>query len=338
MHSMHYQRWNPPQSPVRIEFPPQLLAHVARQAGSETRGSLYGLLMGGEIRVLAARPENGSGLRGRTKDGGLAGLERIGIFVRRARGEVFLTESDLECFEGQRAAVALVLAGNRAGFFVRQADGSIQAVRSHEEFTVGPMESLSARDDHVANNAAPAAAVVDAAVVTSSAGAHFRAAGAGDRAPRRWRGAATLFVAIPLAALAYFRPLASPPIQLQLRHSGEAVAISWNPRATARGGQLEVLDGSNRSAKFDVPPGQSSVSYAPRGNILQVRMTVETALGQPLQESAFLAVEPVSPSPRRSVAPIEPLEAEVSELRQSLESGRERISDLQARIAKLTGR
>ena len=51
-------------------------------------------------------------------------------------GEVFLTEKDLEFAEWNGADVALVLAAEQGGFFVREADGSILAIRSHQEFAV----------------------------------------------------------------------------------------------------------------------------------------------------------------------------------------------------------
>jgi len=65
-----------------------------------------------------------------------AGLEPIGIYVLRVRGEVFLTERNLELFERTGALIALVVAGGRAGFFVRDFEGALQSIRSYEEFDV----------------------------------------------------------------------------------------------------------------------------------------------------------------------------------------------------------
>ena len=59
-----------------------------------------------------------------------------GHFICRARGEVFLTDDDLANLERHHGVLALVIAGGRAGFFVREPDGSVQAIRSHEEFRV----------------------------------------------------------------------------------------------------------------------------------------------------------------------------------------------------------
>ncbi|HXP83335.1 MAG TPA: hypothetical protein VN841_01365 [Bryobacteraceae bacterium] len=359
MQSLHYQRWNPPNSPVRIEFPHQLVGEIARDSRGETRGSLYGLLLGGEIRVLAARTEGDAApARARKRDEQLVGLEKIGTFVRRARGEVFLAEPDLERFEGQRAAVALVIAGDRAGFFVRQADGSIQSIRSHEEF------SLTAADGApVTPQAAPARQATGAPANIAHPGpsAPSRSApkpGAAQpatAAPRSeskaltWPRAATLCLAIPLAGLFYFRPPSPPPIELRLKPAGDTVAISWNPAAAARGGGLEIRDGA-AGAKLDLRPGQSSLSYAPHGGRLEVRLTADSGDGPAQLDSAVLTLdEPRQPvAPRQSAAPspdsselrfeIAALEAQASELRESLGQGGERMARAQKIVDKLTHR
>jgi hypothetical protein len=63
-------------------------------------------------------------------------LEQVGAFAARSRGDVFLTDQDLEFAERSGAEFTLVLAGGRAGFFVPEKDGSILAIRSHHEFAV----------------------------------------------------------------------------------------------------------------------------------------------------------------------------------------------------------
>jgi hypothetical protein len=125
MRSRADRRWCPPQSPVCVEFSSELLVELRTgEEAIETTGDLFGLRKDSEISVLAIRPEPADA------------PEKVGIFVSRARGEVFLTESNLGFFQKENAVVALVVAGERAGFFVRELDGSIQSVRSHEEFPV----------------------------------------------------------------------------------------------------------------------------------------------------------------------------------------------------------
>ena len=146
MVTIHYRRWCPPQSPLRIEFPPELL-HEIRLGGdaqpprrlplrwiprlnrvvNQSSGLLFGVRHEDEVRVLTTR----------TSDG----LLPLGTFVCRARGEVFLTDDDLANFEKHQGLLALVVAGGQAGFFVREPDGSVQAIRSHEEFKVADAAS-----------------------------------------------------------------------------------------------------------------------------------------------------------------------------------------------------
>ena len=123
MRTIEYQRWSPPASRLRVEFPAELLLELG---WAETSGILYGSRKGAAVRItsLRMRPEEEQ--------------EKVGVFVSRIRGEVFLTEADLESFKESGNDLALVVAGERAGFFVRERDGSIQTVRSHEEFAVAP--------------------------------------------------------------------------------------------------------------------------------------------------------------------------------------------------------
>jgi hypothetical protein len=114
--------WAPPESPLRIEYSPALLREVRiSSSGVDAFGVLYGIRHGQTIRLVATR--------------GRAGLELLGIFASRVRGKVFLTEKDLERFDKAEACVALVISGDAGGFFVRDAAGSIETVRSYEEFS-----------------------------------------------------------------------------------------------------------------------------------------------------------------------------------------------------------
>jgi hypothetical protein len=120
--------WNPPESPLTIEFPPDLLTQAVRLGGLQgTRGILYGHQNGKRVEVLSAR---------RKRDGRPPGLERVGVFAVRSRGHVFMTEGDLKWFGEHEALVGLVAAGDRAGFFVRGFDRMLQSIRSYQEITI----------------------------------------------------------------------------------------------------------------------------------------------------------------------------------------------------------
>jgi len=139
-------------------------------------GVLYGVRYGKTIRLVATR--------------GRAGIEPVGVFASRVRGEVFLTEEDLKRFEKADACVAMVISGEVGGFFVRDASGSIETVRSYEEFPIHkPMEPV------------PIPVV-----------------------KKRWWGWAACLLLIPFL---FYRPH-HPQLALTVREAGGQLRISWN--------------------------------------------------------------------------------------------------------------
>ncbi|HEY7338850.1 MAG TPA: hypothetical protein VH639_28435 [Bryobacteraceae bacterium] len=117
--------WEPPESPLRIEFPDDLLTRLEPDpARMETTGLLYGSRQGTNVYLT---------LPGRDTD---QPGEVVGIYVLRKRGEVFLTEANVALFERIDVPVALVIAGAKGGFFVRDRDGALQSVRSLEEIPI----------------------------------------------------------------------------------------------------------------------------------------------------------------------------------------------------------
>ena len=218
MQSVAYRRWDPTQSNLQIEVQAELL----QELHPESRGLLHGDRHGSVVRVLAAGEP-------------VSDLEVVGIYEARLRGEVFLTEENLEWFEKTQAPIALVIAGNKGGFFVRETDGSIQSVRSHEEFLL-----------------------TDGAPPTPPAPVAAKTAVPARR--RLWPAAvAVVAVALPSMALTYWRP-APPPPGLRVVEQGGQLRVSWK---AGQMGILEVIDGAKRVA-FPIAPEQSSVTYDPR--------------------------------------------------------------------------
>src|SRR5579862_2861882 len=128
-----YRTWAPRRSPLQVDYCPDLLRDVQLEDGANRMdGVLLGKLQGSTVRLLAARRSTST--TGLHPGSSPQGISPIGIFVTRVRGEIFLTESDLELFDRENAVVALVVVGDKGGFFVREADGSIQTIQSHEEF------------------------------------------------------------------------------------------------------------------------------------------------------------------------------------------------------------
>jgi hypothetical protein len=307
MRSVQYRRWSPPQSPVRIEFPAELLAGLQPAAGSlENSGILYGLRRGREIRVLTARPEPGEV------------LESVGVFVSRSRGEVFLTEANLGFFEREGAVVALVIAGAKAGFFVRESDESIQTVRSHEEFPV------------LSHPPSPEQKLLPPKPVAGTSKWTWFAAGL------------VALATLPAAAFAYLRPVFPPwppaPLSLRVQEDHNQLRIRWN-----NGGNpglqaiLQIVDGAERTT-VPVYPDQSNATYARRTSEVQINLIPVD--GDPARrESAHFVGQPLPAPPTAPLSSeIEASRIEADGLRTEAAATRARIASLQNAIARLTSK
>jgi len=323
MTTVHYRRWCPPQSPLRIEFPPELLHDVRLEPAQPARrfplrwiprlnrvvnqssGLLFGVRHEDEVRVLTARASDG--------------LAPVGTFVCRARGEVFLTDDDLANFEKHQGVLALVVAGGRAGFFVREPDGSVQAIRSHEEFKVADAASR------------PVLGGIEAADELPSPSPSWW------RAAQTWKrvGASAVLLAIPAGAFAYLRPmLPQLPIALAIREEAGQLVIGWNASALAEGSRLEIQDGSERTILM-LPANASSATYGRQGNDVEVRLSTDTRMGGAHWEAARFASK--TPRPATAWSALEErigaLTLEAQELRRSLAAGQTRTTELGVKLA-----
>jgi hypothetical protein len=148
--------WQPPESPLRIEFPDDLLTRLEPDpVRIETTGLLYGIRQGTSVYLMFRG--------GDTAQPG----EVVGIYVLRKRGEVFLTEANVALFERSDVPVALVIAEAKAGFFVRGRDGALQSIRSFEEISISHPRR-SGIGSAVRNKWRLAAALFSLAVLTAA--------------------------------------------------------------------------------------------------------------------------------------------------------------------------
>ncbi len=217
-HADNLRVWSPPRATVRIEYRPDLLAELALRQGEiegqeDTHGVLYGTRSAGIARIVSTRPA--------------ADLEPLGVFAARARGEVFLTEEDLERLETLEnqatqnpAAIALVIAGGTGGFFVRELDGSMQTIQSFQEFPIRP------------------------------------------RAPKT-AGSMKASVSLAItAAVLVMTALAWPSHALTIHeHDGQLEIVLRG--AVSRGGRLEIRDGAMHRS-IPITPSLTSVVYTPQ--------------------------------------------------------------------------
>jgi len=316
MVTVHYRRWCPPASQLRIEFRPELLDDVRRGSVrpslfrpeiNQSSGLLFGVRQLDEVRILSQRSDEHAA--------------PLGIFVCRTRGEVFLTDDDLANFEKHQAVLALVVAGGRAGFFVRETDGSIQAIRSHEEF---PVAALAASPP-IAKRAKPRPQLEQPAPAPGMWPAWKRMA------------ACAAILAVPAGGFAYLRPLLRLPIALALREESGQLVIGWNASALMDGSRLEIRDGSERTLVM-LPAHMSSATYGPQGDDVEVRLTTDTRVGGVHWEAArFISRTPPRPAANYSAVQerISALKREALALRRALVKRQARTGELTAKMDKL---
>jgi hypothetical protein len=360
MNTVQYLRWNPLSSPLRIEFAPDLLPSLRPQCErADVTGVLYGIRRGREVRLLAA----GSSGEG---EAGPPGMEPVGIYVWRVRGEVFLTESELELFEKRDAAVALVVAGARAGFFVREFNGSIQTVRSYEEFFVRRI-GTDAHTRSTSGAQAPPEVPVATKLIPdgppqtrtdsrissrinprTKPGIDPRIKPRISSRPvkRAWPNAGlVLLAALPVAALAYLHPVfpQSPTASqatraLQVHEEDGQLHISWKRGEPAI---LEIAEGNERTS-VPVRPDQASATYVPQSGEVEIGLVhVDGSSPRREERVRFSGTAPAPLPPDPALAPIRQeivaLQAEADGLRSGLAAGGRRIRELQKAIARLTG-
>jgi hypothetical protein len=264
MQTIEYQCWSPPDSPLQVEFPAELLLELGWANAS---GILYGSRHGPKIRIAAVETPWDEE------------REKIGVFFSRIRGEVFLTETDLEFLNEEQAELALVVAGKRAGFFVREVNGSIQTVRSHEEFCLATVQ----HDRPIASAPAARRNLLESKMLKTR------------MLKKGWAWApAGLVMLAGLPMLAVFprsNRHSAPVSALEVRETDGELRISWKPGHSA----VLVIEDSGRRLTTPVYADQSNVTYAPQGTQVEVSLLTTDAGDQPRRESALYVSSAIGP-------------------------------------------
>jgi proteasome lid subunit RPN8/RPN11 len=171
-----FAAWSAPGHPLRIEYHTVVLEQIRQTAvegyhrvphgGVETGGILFGTHQKSVVRIKAWRAidcEYAKGpsfllseqdeaalaeaLKPRRGDGERARLEPVGWYRAHTRSEILLSDADLAFFNRffpQPWQVGLIVrpasfAASRAGFFFREADGSIRTQSSYRELILTPV-------------------------------------------------------------------------------------------------------------------------------------------------------------------------------------------------------
>jgi proteasome lid subunit RPN8/RPN11 len=399
MSDVKFGSWSVPESPVTVEYSLVVIEEIRHEVaegfqrlsrgGIEVGGVLYGTRDGRTVRILAMRPIACEHARGpgflfsdkdrvalneqllRDKeDPHLQDLISVGWFLSHTRSEISLTDSDLEIFSIFFPApwqVTLVIRPGRggtmrAGFFVREADGTVRVERSYQEFNFPdrlaglldrppdrPARERPERPDRAEQRvptyyrAEPGGAATGAAAAParmSSPAGTVVAAPSFDPGPqllppqpakRKWPwllGWALLLVAAIVLGLRYWMPSAQEPISLAVVERDGELQILWNhaakPVANAVRGSLQILDGSDSRTVSLTPQALASgkFTYQRKSGDIEVRMTVENGDGAKSQEASRFLGRP--PVPAGTVAASGDL-GELQKRREELEAEVERL-------------
>lgn len=163
--------WTVPASPVDIEYSMVVIDEIRRavtegfqrlsRGGIEVGGILYGTVEGRRLRIMAVRDmvcehargptfhlsENDQGLLAaqlerEREDPRLAGMVAVGWYLSHTRSEITLQQSDLDTYNAffpEPWQVTMVIRPGRAqamraGFFVRESDGTVKTDQSYHDF------------------------------------------------------------------------------------------------------------------------------------------------------------------------------------------------------------
>ena len=391
MSDTRFGSWSVAESPVTIEYSFVVIEEIRQQVaegfqklsrgGVEVGGILYGAREGRTIRILAMRPiacEHARGpafllsdadrqmleehLQHESEDPRLADMICLGWFSSHTRSEIVLSESDLEIYEKHFNApwqVTLVIrpgrgGSMRAGFFVREHDGTVRSESSYLEFNfpdrlAGVLDRPARADRPTAGRRQPvyfresnAPAVQPEQVQPSPPipGPQLLPA----PPPRsKWPVLAAwgaMVLAIAILGWRYFAPTTRPdPLKLTLLEHNGQLQIEWNhvarPVLSAVRGALSIRDGQ-APRTFPLTPQDlehGAFTYQRTSDDVEVRMSVENANGEKVEEtSTFLGLAPVqSDSDEKAKA----AEKERSDLQAKIDSLKNENASQAARIQEL---
>ena len=343
--------WSTPQVRISIEYPLELMDEIRGAAwegmqqlvhgGLEVAGVLFGARRDNSIRLLTWRPiacehAEGPSLRlsprdrvGLTRllevaesDPDLAGLQRVGWFLSHARSDIFLNASDLEIYNGffpEPWQVTLVVRPSRtgtarAGFFAREADGSLRSESSYQDFIIEPLHRPSASRELdrrklprelQAARASTETSNMEPAVVESARPELVRLVEPPAflvqtrRSPNRdrWLWAIPVLLALIIAGMMIKEMFLQPynqPFSFRAYDAGPTVQIEWDPNSepvrNSPTAEVDIKDGGE-TPHYSLTADQlrdGKMTYVRHSADLELRMTVHPQGRSAVQEFARL--------------------------------------------------
>jgi hypothetical protein len=397
--------WTVAESPITIEYSLIVIEEIRHavaegfqrlsRGGIEVGGILYGTRDGRTVRILAMRPiacEHARGpafllsdkdrmvlneqLAADAEDPHLDGLISVGWFLSHTRTEIALSDSDLELYSIFFPApwqVTLVVrpgraSSMRAGFFVRETDGTVKSESSYLEFNfpdrlAGVLDrGPSSRPDRAqgerrlnvmprseafqSSTGAVAAARREAAPQIEVAAPTFGQPTQYLPSPppkKKWPwlvGWALIVILAAVFGLRYWmlRPVQEPISLAVVEHDGQ-LRIEWNhsarPVTAAVHGTLVINDGSSTQT-YSLSPREltaGSYTYERKTGDVEVRMSVEDSDGAKIQEASRFLGQPPVKIDQSELGDLkkkrEELEAEVARLTRANRDQLDKIQQLQ---------
>jgi hypothetical protein len=398
--------WSTPEIQLTVEYPLEVLDEIRSavcdglqqlaHGGLEVGGVLFGVRRENTLRMLTWRPiscehAHGPSLRLSPRDridltrllevakadSDLAGLQPVGWFLSHARSDIFLSQSDLEIFDGffpERWQVALVLRPSksgsaRAGFFLREANGSLRSESSYKDFVVEPLhrpgetagvagrrsrglplELPGPRNGPEPKGSEPVKLIEPPRFLTQKP----KSTGRG-----RWLWAIPGTLALIIAGMLLKERFLAPhnqPFSFRAYGSGQTAEIEWDASSTsiqaANRASLDIKDGAD-TQHYSLTPEQlrsGKTTYPRHSADLELRMTVYPANGATLQEYARVVGaastpsnhsandRPGSPDVTQLRAERDRFEAEAKKLREDLRKEKIRADQLQETLRILQNR
>ena len=390
-----FETWGVGDSPVAIEYSLVVLEEIRQQVsqgllrfsrgGIEVGGVLYGVRDGRKIRIQAVRPipcDHAAGpsfalspddraqletqLAEDAQDPHLQGLIRVGWFVSHTRGELTMTQADLEMFSTYFRdpwQVTLVIrpgrgSAMRAAFFVWEIDGTVRTDHSYKEFNFpdrlsGVIESpLRAERGEMRagfRNLPPLPTPL--APVERQRSAPLSVFEGSQYLPtpmpvehKRWPwfvGGLAVLAVLAVVGLRFFAQTTPPEaLGLVMTEAQGQLQIEWNSTSRtvlrATKGRLNITDGT-ATEKIALTRGQLSEGhylYTRKGGDVEVRMEVDGTAGALAESSRFLG-RPVAaaPAPGGDSQQLETqraaLQAEVDRLKSQNSALNDRIQQLE---------
>jgi|SRR5579863_1068321 len=399
----NFGSWAVAESPLTIEYSLVVIEEIRHavtegfqrlsRGGLEVGGVLYGTYEGSTVRIQALREIACEHARGPSfllsdndrvaltgqlargqEDHRLEGMVAVGWFLSHTRGEIALTESDLETFNAFFPApwqITLVIRPGRtglmrAGFFVRESDGAVKAERSYLDFSfpdrpAAPDRPPRDRGAPIERRNAPsyqpppeaAAPALHDVPLFGQPPASMPQYLPYPETRRKWPwGLIAVVLVVAVAAimgLRLFAPrLAPEPIALSVAERDGQLQIQWNHSSRsitgAARGTLEITDGQD-SRSLPLTPldlSRGSFNYLRKSADVEIRMTVEDSAGEKTQEaSRFLGSAPVAADPNELDAirlERDSLQDQIATLRAQNKQQADRIQQLERTLVILQSR